>query len=108
MNELPSGDMAIPSSSVGPEVICSGSPSGNRCLQVWKEPPSFELKYIHFPSSDHAAKWHDAFGGPTGFAGELPSKAISRQGPKPPLSFISTTRIDLRSGEGYERCAMAL
>src|SRR5262249_14885297 len=106
-NERPSGAMAIPSSSVGPEVICSGCPSGKRCRQVWKTPPALELKYIHCPSSDHAANVHHAPGGPTGFAGELPSKGARRQGPKPPRSFISTTRTDLPSGDGYDRCAMA-
>jgi hypothetical protein len=32
--ERPSGANAIPSSSVGPELICSGCPSGKRCRQV--------------------------------------------------------------------------
>src|SRR5262249_46033497 len=96
-----------PSSSVGPEVICSGSPSGKRCRQIWNIPPAFELKYIHFPSGDHAPKWHAASGGPTNFAGELPSKGTRRQGSNPLLAFISTISTEVRSGERYDRCAMA-
>src|SRR5690349_14223922 len=98
-NERPSGAMAIPSSSVGPEVICSGCPSGKRCRQVWNAPLELELKYIHLPSGDQAAKWHEPSSGPIGLAGDLPSKGTRRQGPKPPPASISTTSTDLRSGE---------
>jgi len=92
--------MAIPSSSVSPEVICSGWPSGKRWRQVWKTPPALELKYIHSPWGDHPANVHDAPGGPTRFPWELSSNGTKRQGTKAPLSFISTSNIDFRSGEG--------
>src|SRR6185436_13842197 len=105
MKERPSGAMAIPSSSVGPDVICFGWPSGNRWLQVWEYPPALELRYIHFPSGDHAAKLQPAPGGPTWRPGELPSMGTSRQGIHGPFS-ISTTSAHLPSGEMYDRCAI--
>src|SRR5262245_36092311 len=97
--------MAMPSSSLGPEVICSGWPSGKRCLQVWKVPPALELKYIHLPSGGQAAKVQPASGGPTCRPAELPSKGTSLQGSHAARS-ISTTSAHLPSGEGYDRCAI--
>src|SRR5262245_49850661 len=103
MKERPSGAMASPSSSVGPEVICSGSPSGNRCRHVWKAPLKLELKDSHFPSGDQAAKVQAPPAGPTWCPTELPSSGATRQCTIPPRSFISTNSIHLPSGEGYER-----
>lgn len=105
MKERPSGAIAMPSSSVGPDVICSGSPFGNRCRQMWKRPPALELMYIHFPSGDHAANVHPAPGGPTRRPCELPSMGTTRHGTHGAAS-ISTTSAHLPSGDGYERCAM--
>ena len=100
MNERPSAAMASPSSSVGPEVICSGRPSGKRCRQAWKAPPESEVKYIHSPSGDHAAKEHWPVGGPTCCPAELPSSGARRHRTRAPRSFISTRSIHLPSGEG--------
>src|SRR5262249_59160776 len=53
-NARPSGVNATPSSSPGPNEICSGTPSGKGCRQRWKLPVLLEEKYIHFPSGDQA------------------------------------------------------
>src|SRR5262245_11646353 len=106
INERPSGAMAMPSSSVGPEVICSGRPSEKRCRQMWNAPPALEFRYIHFPSGDHAAKVHPALGGPTCSPAVLPSIGTSLQGSHTMPGPCSTTRAHLPSGEGYDRCAM--
>ena len=42
-SDFPSELIAIPSSSVVPEVTCCGGPSGNLCRQMWNRPPSLEL-----------------------------------------------------------------
>src|SRR5205807_2863118 len=54
----PSGVTAVPSSSVGPKVICSAEPSGKACLQRWYPPLALEEKYIQRPSGDQAAVVH--------------------------------------------------
>ena len=53
-NDSPSALIAMPSSSVVPEVTCCNGPSGNICRQIWKCPPGLALKYIHLPSGDQA------------------------------------------------------
>src|SRR6185295_15551871 len=72
-SERPSGATAIPSSAVGPAVICSGLPSGKRWRQMWPAPTAFDVKYIQFPSGDHAANVQAPPGGPTLCPEELPS-----------------------------------
>src|SRR6476469_4882184 len=99
MTERPSGSTAIPSASTGPDVICSGFPFGNRWRHRWLCPSTDAVKYIHRPSGDQPADRHGP-GGPMGAAWKRPSSEISRQGDQPAVSFISTTRADLRSGEG--------
>src|SRR5262245_37815014 len=74
---------------------------------MWKAPPESELKYIHFPSGDHAAKVHWPVGGPICCDVELPSIGARRHRSMAPRSFISTNSMRLPSGEGYERWAMA-
>src|SRR5579859_295648 len=96
--ERPSGDRAIPSSSVGPEVSCSGLPSGKRCRQIWKLSSPCKLRYIHFPSCDQAALVHGAFASPTCLPADPPPTGTTRQGNHSPLS-ISTSRTHLPSGE---------
>src|SRR6185295_16221235 len=109
MNDRPSGATATPSSSVGPKVICSGFPLGNRCrhkCQLPKgwvgsvfAPPSAEaLKYIHFPSGDQPAAVQKP-GGPTRLPSDVPSKGKSRQGCQVAVRSISTISADLRSGD---------
>src|SRR5579862_7274550 len=100
MNDRPSGAIAIPSSSVGPDVTCSGLPSGNRWRQTWNVPPSDELRYIHFPSIDHAADRQAARAGPTARPGEVPSIGTRRQGRNTPTESISTSKTHFPSGEG--------
>src|SRR5258708_5125320 len=90
--------MAMPSSSVGPDVICSGAPFGKRCRQVWKEPPALELKYIHLPSGDQAANVHATPCGPTECPAELPSIGTRRQGSQAPS--ISTISAHFPYGAG--------
>src|SRR5262249_34540113 len=101
---------AMPSSCVGPEVNCSGSESvpleEKRCRQMWKAPPASELRYIHLPSGDQAAN-QQAPGGPTGRLGELASTAINRHGSHLPRSSISAANVQLPSGDGNERWAIA-
>src|SRR5260370_25612779 len=75
---LPSGVGAVPSSSVAPEVICSGVPSGNFCRQMWKLPDAVEEKYIHWPSGDHAALVHCPSFGPARLPVDEPSKGRIR------------------------------
>ena len=75
--DRPSGAMARPTSSVGPNVICSGLPSGNRCRHRCETPLTKTLKYIQVPSGDHAAAMQ-APGGPTCVPGERPSNGVSR------------------------------
>jgi hypothetical protein len=90
--------MAMPSSSVGPEVICSGFPVGKCWRQMWNAPPELELKYIHFPFGDHAAKVQAPSGGPTCRPGEFASSGTRRHGIQGPS--ISTTSTHLPFGEG--------
>src|SRR5579864_3670709 len=94
MKDLPSGAIAMPSSSPGPDVICSGRPSGNLCRQMWKKPPALELRYIHLPLGDQAAKVHPAADGPTSLPTELPLMGTNRHGSHTPrsISAISTQR----------------
>src|SRR5262245_36547436 len=111
MNDRPSGAMARPSSSVGPEVICSGRSSVSRTEKRWRHAwnalPALELKYIHTPSGDQPANQHAASGGPTWRPGELASIGTRRHGVQAPRSFISATSAQRPSGEGYDRCAIA-
>src|SRR5215467_11480426 len=99
MKDRPSAATAMPSSSAGPDVICSGTPSGKRCRQVWNAPPALELKYIHFPSGDQAAKVHGAPCGPTSFPWELAFMGTTRQGCQGP-PFRSVINAQFPSGEG--------
>src|SRR5688572_29642365 len=102
MSDAPSGATATPCSSVaGPEVNASGVPFGKRWRHKWEVTPSKTAKYIHFPSGDQAADRHDP-GGPIGRAPASASNGTRRHGSHPPVLFISTTRIDLRSGEMTE------
>src|SRR6266699_6202230 len=56
ISDLPSGAIAIPSSSVGPEVIRWATPFGYRTRQMWKPTlPASDVRQIHFPSGDQAA-----------------------------------------------------
>src|SRR6266481_48913 len=101
---LPSGVGAVPSSSVAPEVICSGVPSGNFCRQMWKLPDAVEEKYIHWPSGDHAAVVHCPSFGPARLPGDEPSKGTRRHGSHADPS-ISATSNHLRSGDNADRWA---
>src|SRR5262245_31065486 len=105
MRYLPSGVSAVPSCSVGPNVICSGVPFGYRWRHTWKAPPAFDEKYIHRPSLDQLAVVHWPSNGPTGRPGDDPSNGTRRHGSHSP-PFISTTSTSFRSGDGAERCAM--
>src|SRR6516164_6317428 len=91
--------MAIPSSSVGPFVICSGSPFGNRSLQIWNLPPLLVLMYIHFPSGDHVPVVHWASAGPTSRPWSFPSNGTNRHGVIFPCEFICTTNTHFPSGD---------
>src|SRR5690348_1982252 len=110
MKDRPSGAMVTLSSTVGPEVICSGVASvllaPKRCRQTWKPSPASELKYIHLPSGDQAAN-QQAPSGPTGRLTEPPSIGIRRQGSHVPRSSISAASAQFPSGEGNDRCAIA-
>src|SRR5687767_5711458 len=75
----PSGETAMPSSWLGPNVSCSGSPFGNRCRHKWDFSSTSTLKYIHVPSGDHPAVEHLPRG-PTNLPVELPSRGTRRQG----------------------------
>src|SRR5260370_8309913 len=90
MKVRPSGIMAIPSSWFGPEVTCSGAPSGKRCLQMGEDCPSSTPRNIHLPSVDHAADVQPAFGGPTCLEFEPPN-FIKRHCSQPPLSLSDVT-----------------
>src|SRR5689334_17558406 len=105
-NDLPSGIVANPSSSLAPEgVSCCGAPSGKRCRHTWKPVVRVStVKYIHFPSGDHCAQVQEP-SGPTDCPDEEPSKGTRRQRRHHWLS-ISTTSTHLPSGERAERCAM--
>src|SRR5215472_7201273 len=100
--DLPSAAMLIPSSSVGPDVICSGCPSGNLCRQMWNLPPLFELIYTHFPSGDQAPAVQEESAGPTIRSVALPSNGTTRQGSISPRFPMSTTSTHRPSGERYE------
>src|SRR5262249_115128 len=102
-SERPSRAMAMPSSSPGANVICSGAPSGNRCRQMCKRPLPFDEKYIHRPSGDHAADVHCP-SGPTRRV-TRPSIDTSRHGCQTGRT-ISATSTQAPSGDGYERWAM--
>src|SRR6516162_7683336 len=98
MKERPSEEKAMPSSSVGPEVTCSGCPSGKRWRQMWKLPsPAFELKYIQRPSGDQAAEVQAPVGGPTLLPTDVESKDNRRHGNHP--ASISAIRTHLPSGD---------
>src|SRR5438552_15898440 len=58
MTYLPSGVSAVPSCSVGPNVICSGVPFGYRWRHTWKAPLAFDEKYIHGRSLAQVAVRH--------------------------------------------------
>src|SRR5688500_16894363 len=99
MTDAPSGAAAVPCSSVaGPDVNASGVPFGKRARHRWGDSPSKTAKYLHCPSGDQAADRHEP-AGPIGRAPASPSKGTRRHASPPPVLFISTTRIDLRSGE---------
>ena len=57
-SDRPSDAMLTPNSSPGPNVNCSGCPSGKRCRHRCEDPPTAALKYIHLPSGDHAVAVH--------------------------------------------------
>src|SRR5688572_7952411 len=95
----------MPASVATPNVTCSGVPSGNRCRQMWTPLLVKAVKYIHWPSGDHATSVHCAGDGPTAFPGELPSIGTRRQGSHDRPS-ISATITHFRSGEDDERWAM--
>src|SRR5437764_1465406 len=97
ISERPSGATAKPSSSAGPNVSCSGLPSGNACRQRWLAPLTSAPKYIQFPSGDQPAEVQSPVG-PTCLPGEPPPRGTIRQGNQP--GSISTTRAHFRSGEG--------
>src|SRR5258708_33343558 len=101
IRERPSGATATPSSSVGPNVICSGSPEGQRCRHMWKLPPAATLKYIQRPSGDHPPAVHLP-GGPTWRPSELPSNGTTRHGIQVPLWSISTSRTHRPAFEGED------
>src|SRR5882757_8771449 len=98
MMERPSCSTAIPSDSIGPDVINSGPPSGKRWRHKWLCPSIEAVKYIHVPSGDQPADRHGPWG-PIGLGSKRPSMEISRQGAQPAFSSISTTNADLWSGE---------
>src|SRR5438093_5031722 len=104
MRYLPSGVSAVPSCSVGPNVICSGVPFGYRWRHTWKAPPAFDEKYIHRPSPDQVTVVHWPSSGPMERPADDPSNGTRRHGSQSP--FISTTSTCFRSGDGAERCAM--
>src|SRR5580704_656434 len=89
--ERPSPSTAMPSSSVGPDVICSGWPLGKRWRHRWLCASVAAVKYIQEPSGDQPAD-RQAPSGPIGRGGDLASIEMSRHGAQPPLSFISTTK----------------
>src|SRR5271169_279708 len=101
MMEWPSCSTAIPSASIGPDVIRSGSPSGKRWRHRWLCPSAEAVRYIHDPSGDQPTDVHGPWG-PIGLAAKRLSREISRQSAQPPLSSISTTNADLWSGEAAE------
>src|SRR5579884_2424168 len=101
MMERPSCSTATPSASAGPDVSCSGLPSGKCCRHKWLCPSTAAVKYIHDPSGDQPADLHGP-SGPIGRASKRPTREINRHGVHAPASFISTTRADLRSGEANE------
>src|SRR6185369_11182296 len=105
IRDCPFGSTAIPRSSVTPEVIRSGRPSGNCCRQRWESPSTAAAKYIHPPSGDHAAAVHPAPAGPTGFPIVDPSKGRSLHGSQPLVS-ISTASIHCPLGASSEKCAI--
>ena len=95
----------MPSSSDGPELTCSGVPSGKRWRQMWNPLPVLAEKYIHLPSGDQAALVHCAGWGPTFLPAELPSKGAKRHGCQP-LKPISASRRFFRSGDKCEKWSM--
>src|SRR5438445_13154386 len=97
----PSRSTATPSASMGPEVMGSGVPSGTRWRHKRLVPSTEAVKYIRDPSGDQPAELQGACG-PIDLAAKLPSREIRRQGAQSPFSSISTTKADLRSGEGQE------
>src|SRR5262245_44231659 len=104
MTERPSGSTAIPSSSVGPAVSCSGRPSGYRWRQRCDAPPAVDVKNIHLPSGDHAADVQVAAEGPTWRPGDVPSIGTTRHGNHGPS--ISETSTECPFEDRYERCAI--
>src|ERR1700722_75651 len=96
IRELPSGAMAMPLSSLEPDVICSGCPSGKRCRHKCRRPDTWTPKYIHFPSGDQAAEVQ-APSGPTCRPGDPPEKGTTRQAWN--LSTISASKTHFLSGD---------
>src|ERR1700722_701482 len=114
--DLPSAAIAIPASSVVPEVTCSGSPTGNRCRQMCVFSRSVnqmvgpflsvDVMYTDFPSGDQAPEVQDPLGGPTSRGTPSPWKGTTWQGRNTPRASISTTSTEWPSGERYEWCAI--
>src|ERR1022692_1389747 len=103
----PSGAATTDSSWVGPEVICSGAPSGKRCRQICEPLPVVAVMYIHRPSGDHAAEEQRRPDGPTLRPAELPSKGSTRHSWMTPAESISEEiSTHFRSGERREEWAM--
>src|SRR5262249_33558134 len=109
MNDLPSGIIARPSSSLAPDgVNCCGVPSGKCCLQTWKPAVRVStVKYIHLPSGDHCAELHEP-SGPTDCPNDDPSNGTSRQRRHHCALSISTTSTHFPSGESADLCAIPL
>src|SRR5271165_3724545 len=105
-SEWPSGETAMPSSSVGPKVSCSGSPPGKCWRQIWNPLPTSALKYIVLPSGLHPAYVQGAVFGPAVSPLLLPSKGTTRHGRHPPLPISDEIRTHLPSGDIQERCAI--
>src|SRR6516162_8769880 len=101
-SECPSGATAMPSSSVGPNVICSGTPFGNRWRQMWNPSPASALKYIHRPSGAQPAYVQRPLVGPATSPPEFPSNGTTRHD-RQPASSISETSTHLPFGDSQER-----
>src|SRR5262249_40097511 len=99
IRDRPSGAIAMPSSSVGPDVNCSGGPSGKHCRHKCRRPSTRTAKYIQVPSGDHAAAEHRP-GGPACLPAELPFRGTKRHGLK--TRSDSTIKTHWRSGEALE------
>src|SRR5580698_5253349 len=96
ISERPSGATATPSSSSGPDVICSGCPSGKRCRHKCCRPSMVAPKYIQRPSGDQPADVQ-APAGPTRLPRDPPAMGTKRHGSQ--SGSISTTSTHWRSCE---------